>query len=132
MVCKLRLPLMNPSLILPQSERHLKKALLRVSIRERFSDHQTLQLLSHPEKVCSPQVPLPFILLTTVWEQNAISSLDLVVEPSNDSFVGSTVLSFPKEGKFSVVVQCRLLDRNNVEWIERKNTIIQVLVKPQK
>ena len=61
-------------------------------------------------------------------KQGAISTVDQVVIPTNDSFVASTVLTFPQEGKFSVIVQCKIIDSQNVEWLERKNSIIQVLV----
>ena len=62
--------------------------------------------------------------------------MTLVVNPSADSFVTTTILSFPStekrssNQKFSVVIQCRIRDREGREWMERKNLVLQVLVKP--
>lgn len=50
-------------------------------------------------------------------------------EPSGDSFASSTSIKFPLPGKYSIVIQCKMIDYQNNEWIERKNTVIQVLVK---
>merc|ERR1712137_1196403 len=90
--------------------RKIKKVALKVAVRERFTDNQSLQSMQQPEV-------------------GAISSLDMVVATTNDSFVGSTVLTLPQEGKYSILVQSKVIDSQNVEWLERKNVVIQVLVK---